>query len=45
MYVDTQAGPAAVEQLAEDLRVLAEEVPGVKEVRIDVRPTATFFSD
>jgi cytidylate kinase len=45
VYVDTQAGPTAVEQLAEDLRVLAEQVPGVKEVRIDVSPTATFFSD
>jgi cytidylate kinase len=45
VYVDTQAGPTAVEQLAEELRVLAEQVPGVKEVRIDVTPTATFFSD
>ena len=45
VYVDTQAGPTAAEQLADDLRALAEQVPGVKEVRIDVRPTATFFSD
>ncbi|MGO9566015.1 MAG: AAA family ATPase [Desulfomonilaceae bacterium] len=45
VYVDTQAGPTAVEQLAEDLRALAEQVPGVKEVKIDVSPTATFFSD
>ena len=45
VYVDTQAGQTVAEQLADDLRALAEQVPGVKEVRIDVSPTATFFSD
>jgi cytidylate kinase len=45
VYVDSQAGPTVAEQLAEELRVLAEPVSGVKEVRIDVSPTAAFFSD
>lgn len=44
-YVDTQAGPTVAEQLAEELKAMAEKVPGVKEVRIDVTPTTTFFSD
>jgi hypothetical protein len=45
VYVGTQAGPTVAEQLADDLRALAEQVPGVKEVRIDVSPTTSFFSD
>jgi len=45
VYVDTQAGPTAAEQLANDLKALAEQVPGVKEVRVDVSATTAFFSD
>jgi cytidylate kinase len=45
VYVDTQAGQAAAQQLADELRILAEQVPGVKEVKIDVSPMAAFFSD
>lgn len=45
VYVDTQAGPATAQQLADDLKVLAEQVRDVKEVRVDVSPTAAFFSD
>ncbi len=45
VYVDTQAGATAAEQLAEELRVLAEQVSGVKEVKIAVNPTASFFTD
>jgi cytidylate kinase len=45
VYVDTQAGPAAAQQLADELKVLAEQVSGVKEVKIDVSPMAAFFSD
>jgi cytidylate kinase len=45
VYVDTEAGPTVAQQLAVELRALAEQVPNVKEVRIDVSPTATFFSD
>jgi cytidylate kinase len=45
VYVDTQAGPTVAEHLGKELRVLAEQVPGVKEVRIDVSPATAFFSD
>lgn len=45
VYVDTQAGPTVAQELAEELRTVAEQVPGVEEVRIDVSPTAAFFSD
>jgi len=45
VYVDTQAGPTVAQELAEELRAVAEQVPGVKDVRIDVSPTAAFFSD
>lgn len=45
VYVHTQAGQATAQQLADELKVLAERVPGVKEVRIDVSPTTAFFSD
>ena len=45
VYVGTNAGPTVAEQMAVDLRVLAEQVPGVKDVRIDVSPTAAYFSD
>jgi cytidylate kinase len=45
VYVDTQAAPTLTEELAKDLRAIAEQVPGVKEVRIDVSPTTAFFSD
>jgi cytidylate kinase len=45
VYVGTQAGPTVAEQLANDLRALTEKIPGVKEIRIDVNPTAAFFSD
>lgn len=45
VYVDTQAGPTVAQELADELRAVAEQVPGVKEVRIDVSPTAAFFSD
>jgi cytidylate kinase len=45
VYIDTQAGPAVAESLAEELRGLAEKVRGVKEVKIDVAPLASFFSD
>lgn len=45
VFVDTQAGPSVAEPLAEELRAQATKIPGVKEVRINVSPTATFFSD
>jgi cytidylate kinase len=45
VYVDTQAGPASAQQLADELKELAEQVPGVKEVTVDVSPTTAFFSD
>ncbi len=45
VYVDTQAGATVAGQLADELRVMAEQVPGVREVRIDVSPTAAFFAD
>jgi hypothetical protein len=45
VYVGTQAGATVAEQLGDDLRALAEKVPGVKDVTIDVSPTTAFFSD
>lgn len=45
VFVDTQAGPSIAESLAEELRSLATEIPGVKEVRMNVSATAEFFSD
>jgi hypothetical protein len=45
VYVGTQAGPTVAEQLGVDLRSLAEEIEGVKEVRIDVSPTSAYFTD
>jgi cytidylate kinase len=45
VFLDIQAGPAVAEPLADELRRLAEQVPGVKEVKIDVAPLASFFSD
>jgi cytidylate kinase len=45
VYVDTQAGATVAEQVATELRALAEQIPGVKEVRIEVGPVTTFFAD
>jgi cytidylate kinase len=45
VYVATQASPTVAQSLAEELRPLAEKVPRVKEVRIDVMPTTAYFSD
>jgi cytidylate kinase len=45
VFVDTQAGPSVAESLAEELRSLATQIPGVKEVRMNVSATAEFFSD
>jgi cytidylate kinase len=45
VYVGTRAGPTVAEQLAGDLNSLAGQVPGVKEIRMDVSPAATYFSD
>ena len=45
VYVDTQVGPAVAEPLAEELKSQAQGIPGVKEIRINISPTATFFSD
>ena len=45
VYVDTQAGATVAEQLGDELKVLAKQVSGVKEVKIDISPTATFFAD
>ena len=44
-YVDTQAGPGIAEQLAEELKELAEKAPGVKDVKIDISPASAYFSD
>jgi cytidylate kinase len=45
VYVGTHSGLAVTEQLAADLKTLAEQVPGVKDVKIDVSSTTAFFSD
>jgi len=45
VFVDTQVGPTVAEPLAEELRTQANLISGVKEIRINVSPTATFFSD
>ncbi len=45
VYVDTHTGPATAQQLADELDILAKQIPGVKEVRIEVRPTSAYFSD
>jgi len=45
VYVATQAGPSVAESLAYELRALAEQIPGVREVTIDVSPAASFFTD
>ena len=45
VYVDTQVGPSVAKPLAEELKIQAEGISDVKEVRINVSPTASFFSD
>ncbi len=45
VYVATHASSGVAQSLADELRPLAEKVPKVKEVRIDVLPTGAFFSD
>lgn len=45
VYVDTQVGPTFAEQLADELRAQAEQVPGVKEAKVDVSPAGSFFTD
>ncbi len=45
VFVDTLVGPAVVTPVAEELESLARQVPGVKDIRINVNPTAAFFSD
>ncbi len=45
VYVDTKAGPAIAEPLAEELKAKANKISGVKEIRMNVSPTAAFFSD
>jgi cytidylate kinase len=44
-YVDTEAGGAVAKELADELKQLAEKVPEVKEVHINITPSAAFFTD
>ena len=45
IHVDTDARAIEAPKLATRLKRLAKKVPGVKEVRIEVGPMVTFFSD
>lgn len=45
VFVDTEAGGAVAQDLADELKELAEQVPEVKEVRINVTPSTAYFTD
>ena len=45
VYIDTKAGPAIAEPLGEELKAKASKISGVNEIKINVSPTASFFSD
>lgn len=45
VYLDTEAGGAVAQNLADELKELAEQVPEVKEVRLNIAPSAAFFTD
>lgn len=45
VYVDTEAGGAVAQELADELKELAKLVPEVKDVRINITPSAAFFTD
>ncbi|MBI5252726.1 MAG: cytidylate kinase-like family protein [Desulfomonile tiedjei] len=45
IYVSAHARAREAPQLAADLKSLAKKVPGVTDVRIEVGPVVTFFSD
>ncbi len=45
VYIDTKAGPAIAEPLGEELKAKASKISGVREIKVNVSPTASFFSD
>jgi cytidylate kinase len=45
VYLSAQAGTSYADQLAMELRNLAEKVPGVTQVRVDLTPATSLFTD
>jgi hypothetical protein len=45
VYLSAQAGTTFAEQLASELKDIAEELPGVREVHVDVIPATSLFTD
>ncbi|MGC8604756.1 MAG: AAA family ATPase [Desulfomonilaceae bacterium] len=45
VFIDTKMGPAIAGPLAEELRAKANQIQGVKEIKMNVSPTTSFFSD
>jgi cytidylate kinase len=45
VFLHTEVGPSMADQLAEELKEEASKIEGVKEVKIEITPTASFFSD
>jgi cytidylate kinase len=45
VYIQAQTAPAMAEQFAEELKGAAKQVSGVKEVTVNLSPTAALFTD
>jgi cytidylate kinase len=45
VHISAQSGISFADQVAEEVKALANDVPGVKQVQVDVSPAASLFSD